>query len=99
MITSGETAVSTSGDTSVALLTFPAAGSTTSERHGELNIINEGAAAGFFSIDGEVTWARLPAASAVRVDLSKKPIAGGTVVKVKRIASGTNLATVYAWAH
>ena len=69
-----------------------------------ITIINEGTIAGFFSVDGGIGWQRLPAtvASTNPVPLTlrsqMKAFSGG--VQIKRIASGTNLANVwaYGWA-
>jgi hypothetical protein len=95
MISSGETAISTSGDTAVTALTNTAG----SGRKPYVDIINEGAAAGFYSIDSGGTYARLPAASAIHLDLKHNPLAEGTTIKVKRVASGTDLSGVYVSAY
>ena len=92
MITSGETAIATSGDTAVDVFTSPTAGST---GYTQVVVINEGAVAGFFSIDGGTTWARLPASSSI---ICKPANASVPSLKVKRVASGTNLAGIWGWA-
>lgn len=93
MYSSGTTAVATSNDTAVSLITIPAGAS-----YNRLVIINEGTVAGFYSIDGGNTWARLPAGVAgtpYRVECLDR---SSTSPQVKRIASGSNLASVYASA-
>lgn len=88
-ITSGTTATATNGDTAVTLL------DTSRSLVRRVTIINEGSVAGFFSVDNGANYARLPATSSVTVILqSQKPC----VVKVKRIASGTDLANVWGFA-
>ncbi len=56
MWTSGTTALATSGAGSVSLVTLPAGGT-----YNRLVITNEGGVAGFASIDGGATWARVAA--------------------------------------
>jgi hypothetical protein len=57
-----------------------------------IRIVNEGAAAGFYSIDGGTTWSRLPASSVIKNDGVK---IADAAIQVKRIADGTNLSAVY----
>lgn len=89
MISSGVTATATSGDTAVTL--FDCAGTAVFR----VTVVNEGGVAGFFSIDGGTTWARLPATSSVTVPIPEKP--RSIICKVKRIAGGSNLSGVYGF--
>lgn len=97
LVSSGQTAKATSNNEAVALiaaLALPAA-----YRLQHLAITNEGAGAGFFSIDGGTTWARLPAGPAAAVvldDLCLTRRAGA--ILVKRVEDGANVTGVYAYA-
>ena len=82
---SGETAVSTNSNTPVTLIALAADELTTA-----ITIINEGAVAGFFSLDGGTTWARLPAESTVTI-----PHETSKSIMVKRTTDGSDLADVY----
>lgn len=82
---SGETAVTTNSNTAVTLVTLAKDELTTS-----VTIINEGSVAGFFSLDGGTTWARLPADCSLTI-----PHETNQSILVKRVADGTDLADVY----
>ena len=88
MISSGTTAIATSG---AGAVTAAAATLTTIRR---LTIINEGSEAGFFLIEG-TTWCRLPATSTVNLEPNAALPVG---VQVKRQAS-TNLSGVYVFGY
>jgi len=89
MISSGTTAVTTNGDTAVNLI-------ANAEKAFVRRVwIVNGAVAGFFSIDGGNTYAYLKASVTTEIEL---PAPQPVVVKVKRIASGTDLADVYGYA-
>lgn len=93
MLDSGTTAIATSSDTAETVI---ANSSGVIIRHG-VTVINEGAVAGFFSINNGNNWFRLPAGPAsVTLEIDKLPFA--PVVKVKRIASGSDVTGVYAFA-
>ena len=87
---SGDTPTGTDGDTPVTLL----------DAHADrvfhtVRIVNEGAAAGFYSLDGGASWDRLPAECVVedpRVRIEN------TAIQVKRTAGGADLSGVYASA-
>jgi len=57
---------------------------------------NEGAVAGWYSIDGGTTWGRLPSESMFILD---GVLVANEAIQVKRIAGGSNLSGVYveAW--
>lgn len=82
--------MATTDDTAVALL----AASTEMIRN--IAIINEGAAAGFFSDDGGTTWSRLPTGT-IQLEFLAAP-QNCPAITVKRIAGGSNLSDVYAFA-
>jgi hypothetical protein len=85
----GSGPVATAGDAAVTLITLPVG------NYLKLVIINKGAADGFYSIDGGVSWGQLPGTGSrtiERVFVYSAPLA----VLIKRIAGGTDLATVYA---
>ena len=82
----------TSGDGSVTLI---AADNSHAFKH--LVLSNLGAASGFWSIDGGNTWLPLPAATTLTLNFFANNI-GATLangVKIKRIASGTDLSAVW----
>ncbi len=56
MISSGLTAIVTTGPAALPLFAM-----TAGDSYNRLTVINEGAVAGFVSIDGGSTWARVPA--------------------------------------
>jgi hypothetical protein len=92
--TSGLTAVATVSDTAVTALT-DAGGQVT-----QVTIINEGAVAGFFQVNGdggEGDWCRLPAGPSA-VTNSYRNVMTSVSVKIKRIAGGSNLSGVYVSA-
>ena len=91
MISSGTTAKATTDDTSVVLL---AKADMPRKANLTIRIVNEGAVAGFYSVDGGAAWARLPASSIVE-DQSQE--VNGSLL-MKRVASGSNLSGVYASA-
>lgn len=93
MISNGINAIVTAGDAAVYVFTTPSP--PTGLSYSQLAIINEGSVAGFFSIDGGTTWARLPATSSVVIPISTN----APSLKVKRIASGTDLAGIWGWAN
>jgi hypothetical protein len=88
---SGETAISTSSDAEVTVLTLTQGGYT------EVVITNEGTVAGFVSIDNGSTWMRLPAGPSSRTFSVRGMLR--MVVKVKRVASGSNLTGIWADAN
>lgn len=88
MVNSGLTAKVTSDDTAVVLLTW------TNGREMNCTIINDGPVAGFFSDDAGTNWGRLPAGSSVTF----RVLNGNASIQVKRIAGGSDLAGLYAWA-
>lgn len=90
MISSGTTALATSGDTAVELLPATGAGF-----YSKLVIINESGTAGFFSLDGGLTWARWPT-SFKTLELDT-PVRNQSI-KFKRVASGTDVTGLYAFA-
>ena len=81
-------AVATTSDTAVTVL------SSIDRDEADLHILNTSSVAGFFSIDGGTTWAYLPAGPC---DLKLAGVPSSASVKVKRIASGSNLTGNYAW--
>ena len=87
---SGTTPLATDGDT---VLTVLAADANAVYHH--VRIVNEGAAAGFYSIDGGTTWNRLPVQSVVE-DHGVKIV--NQAVQVKRVSGSSNLNGVYASA-
>ncbi len=95
-ITSGTTAKATVSDTAVAVLSSTPG----TNRVFEVTLINDNAVAGFYTLNGGDSvpiWARLPAGPcAITLDLR-----GATVdldLRVKRVASGTDLGGVWASA-
>lgn len=85
MNSSGTSAVTTSGDAVVTLITV-------TQMYNRLVIDNEGAAAGFFSVDGGTTWGRITASTkTVWTGRSNKN------VLIKRVPSGTDMSAVYGW--
>lgn len=88
MFSNGTTAIATTDDTAVSVFT-----SSSGYLVNQLTVINEGGVAGFFSDDGGTTWARLPATSSVTIKITPPKAVD---VKVKRVASGSNLSGVYA---
>jgi hypothetical protein len=92
--TSGLTAVATVSDTEVTALTVSGG------RINQVTIINEGSVAGFFQVNGDGDsgeWCRLPAGPSAVTNTYKETISS-LVVKVKRVASGSNLSGVYVAA-
>jgi hypothetical protein len=87
----GTTAVATTSDTAVEAL---AANATDTYLH--VRIANGGTAAGFYSIDGGTTWTYLPAGASVH-DWGVRIV--NKAIQVKRIPSGSDLASIYvsAW--
>jgi hypothetical protein len=67
----------------------------------ELRIVNEGTVAGFFSIDGGTTWSRMSgtptgqASNTITVQFAGRQVIS---LYVKRIASGTDIGSIYAYA-
>lgn len=88
MISSGTTALATSSDAAAAAFD---SGALPLSR---VTFINEGSVAGFFSVDGGITWGRLPATASVTVKISPP---APVIASVKRVESGSNLATVWAF--
>lgn len=87
---SGDTPTGTSGDAPVTLIDARA-----DRVFHTVRIVNEGAAGGFYSVNGGATWDRLPAECVVedpRVRIEN------TAIQVKRTAGGTDLSGVYASA-
>jgi hypothetical protein len=88
VISSGTTAIATTSDTPVQALTIT----------GWVNnvvIQNEGTIAGFASVDGGTTWIRLPAGPC---DLTLHGPFQSPSVQVKRVAAGSNLTGIWAYA-
>lgn len=89
MDTSGTIAKATSDDDAVDLFTL------TGVPDVGVVIINEGSNPGFFSLDGGVSWGRLPNNTAI----GPLPVKfANNVIQIKRSAGGANLADVYGWA-
>lgn len=91
LVTSGETPKSSSSDTAVPLIAALQDGVFMEH----VVIDNEGAVAGFFSIDGGTTWARLPASTVVVLD---GVWIASTAIQVKRVSGGSDITDVYGWA-
>ncbi len=92
LISSDTTAVATVSDAAVTLV----AGVGPGRGYRYIAVINEGAVAGFFSIDGGTRWARLPASGSVFLSNIQT---AGEVVKIKREPGGSNLSGVYGFAY
>ena len=91
-VSSGTSAVATSGDAAVNVVTVV--------QVTHLVIVNEGTAKGFFSIDGGTTWFYLPAGSAsAPSSVSVNTYLANVTIQVKRVASGTDLSGVYAFGY
>jgi hypothetical protein len=89
LASSGTTGIATVADAAVEVLPFVA-----DQLLNNLVIINESAVVGFFSVDGGTIWCRLPANCVLTV--SGCPITGA--VQLKRVAGGSNVTAVFAWA-
>jgi hypothetical protein len=89
MYTSGLTAKATSSDTAVTAVTIPAGGC-----YNIVTFVNEGAVAGFYSIDNGGTWARLPASVTSQFAVGRS----SSSVLIKRVPGGTDLLGIYASA-
>ena len=89
MISSGTTAIATSGDAPVIAVAIATEGT---QHFKNFTIINEGSAPGFFSIDGGLNWCRISAASARTLDNVSVFDFG---VQVKRVPGGTDMSGVY----
>lgn len=89
MQTSGETAIATTNDAAVVLISADAAKSTS-----RATIINDGGEPGFWSMDAGKTYARLPAGPCV-INLE------GDIdeIRVKRVPSGANVTGLWAFAY
>jgi hypothetical protein len=91
MRTSGLAAKATTTNAAETLIA-----ASSSESMNRLVIINEGAVAGFFSIDSGTTWPRLPANSTINLEglyvLNQS-------VQIKRVADGADLAGVWAFGY
>ncbi len=90
-VSSGTTAKATTSDTVVTLIA--ASGDAHPAMYENLDVINEGAAPGFVSVDGGSNWMRLPANGTLekrRIKIDRR-----IAVTIKRIAGGTNLSGVY----
>lgn len=92
MHSSGETAIATSTNAAVTLIAAVA-----SVQIGHVTILNGSAVAGFFSIDGGRTWCRLAASSTVNLDFAEKP-RPLLNIQVKRIADGSDVTALFAYA-
>jgi len=88
---SGVTALATTTDSAVEAI---AADAVNVLHH--VKLVNEGAVAGHFSIDGGTTWGRLPSDSMFVLDGVK---IANAAIQVKRVAGGANLSGVFveAW--
>lgn len=93
MYSSGTTAIATSGTGNVTLVTVPAGGS-----FNRLLIINEGANAGFFSVDGGSTWGRIPAAAAATSPVQIEWFGRSNQSVLMKRAGSTDMGGVYAFA-
>lgn len=94
MVSSGTTAVATSGTGVTTAISSTTLAGRRSFRN--LRIVNEGAAPGFYAVDGGTTWLRLSAASAATapfIDV-KRDLQKITDVQVKR-DGGTDLSGIY----
>jgi hypothetical protein len=87
-VTSGTVAKATTGDDPVELI----AAQPNDVLH-HVRIINEGAAPGFYSIDGGNTWERLPAQASISDD---DVIVSNTPIMIKRVSGGTDLSGIFA---
>ncbi len=88
-VTSGLTAIATTSNTAVEVIAAKGPGS---QPYRHCRIVNGGAVAGFYSIDGGTTWERLPASTALTDDgvhIMNK------AVQIKRVAGGSDLAGVF----
>ena len=85
---SGETALATTTDAPVNAIVRPVNGFFKSMKN--LMVVNEGAAAGFVTIDGE-TWIRVPAQETI---ILRSMLITATV-QIKRPAGGTDMSGVF----
>lgn len=90
MISSGQTAITTSTDAPVAALVVPAATQARS-----VCVINNGTVDGFFSLDGGTNYHFLPNKTSFTVSFDYFYV--GTIT-VKRITGGSNLSGIYVSA-
>jgi hypothetical protein len=89
MISTGLTALTTTGQQTITLLNSLSPFAT-------IVLINEGPTAGFFSVDGGSSWARMPAAAA-----ATSPVVitiQNTFNEVNLQVQGNNLSGLWAWA-
>lgn len=84
--TSGVTPIATNGDAAVDAISAAEANGANNVR-----VVNEQAVAGFFSCNNGSSWHRISASSSVI--LNNIRVSGA--VKVKRVASGTDLTSIY----
>jgi photosystem II stability/assembly factor-like uncharacterized protein len=88
MLSSGTTAIATSGSGNVTAISATTIAGRVSFRN--VRVVNEGSTAGFYSLDGGTTWARLSASS---IDVKRELTNAITSVLVKRDVS--DLSAVY----
>jgi len=91
MHSSRQSAVSTSGDDAVVLMS--------SAYVSQITILNEGTAPGFFSIDGGSNWCRIPAGP-VSITIggrNERQQRDPLTIHVKRVAGGTDMSGLYAF--
>ena len=92
-VSSGLTAIATTSDTPVDLITAAQLKDLAPRNPVCVVIINEGAVAGFISLDGGTSWPyRLPATAAITIDR----LVDVSGIQVKRVASGSNVTGVWA---
>lgn len=80
-VTSGLAAKTATTDAAVEVI----AAQAHSQAYRHCRIVNEGAVAGFYSIDGGTTWERLPASTALTDD---GVYINNQAVQIKRVAGG-----------
>ena len=89
MINTGTTALSTTGQQTITLL-------SSTQHFSKIVLINEGPTAGFFSVDGTAPSNRMPAAAS-----ASSPIVitlTNPLTSVNLQVSGNNLSGLWAWA-
>lgn len=89
MQSSGTAGISTTDDTAVTLIA-----NTNGETAYQVTVTNSGAAPGFFSIDGGVTWFYIMATSVRTLNLNR--VIRSVVVQAKRVPGGTNMTGLFA---
>jgi hypothetical protein len=91
MLTSGLTAIATTSNTAVTVIS-----NANNQIVRFVRLVNTSSVAGFFSIDNGISYAYLPASATVDVDIRHAP--NGVVVLMKRVVDGSNVTGVFAYA-